>query len=241
MTVRCSDGQSEDTEVFPLQIINKPVTNYVPRINDIDDQIFDVGVPAEYIVHATDPDSYIRTYTQDGIILDFRDDQENLTWRAWLSGVPNYQYGPWTESLIDPMTGVISFTPMFEGVYRLFVQCRDPQGLTASIFFDLYCTNPNTWLNHAPLYLGGMDPHPHVMRAGELYRITNLDFGDPDHEPLYYSCNLGAIGMDTDGNVVWEFQTMYPGDYLVEVVGYDTRGGYVVYSEPIQVTPWWSI
>ncbi|MGA1867560.1 MAG: hypothetical protein ACMUJM_03325 [bacterium] len=241
VTVRCSDGLSEDTEVFPLQIINNAVTNYVPHINDIDDQMFDVGVPAEYIVHATDPDSYIRTYTQDGIILDFRDDQENLVWRAWLDGVPNYQYGPWTETLIDPATGIISFTPMFEGVFRLFVECRDPQGLRASIYFDLYCTNPGSWLNHPPIYLGGMDPHPHVMRAGEVYRITNLDFGDPDGEPIYYSCNIGSIGIDTDGNVVWEFHTMYPGDYLIVLVGYDTRGGYVVYSEPLQVTPWWSI
>ena len=225
---------AEDIESFTLETVNYPVTNYPPVIEDVDDQIFEVGVQGTYQLNATDADSF--SISPAGV---FANDIANLVWEAYLSGYPSYQYGPYTEPLINQKTGLIQFTPVSEGVYEMVVTVRDPKGAEAYAAFNIYCVNPNTWLNHPPVMLGDWD-HPMIGQAGVPLTLDFSGIVDPDGEPLYYSCNIGAIGY-VDGVAVWTFNTNYPGTYLVEIVAYDTSGGYLVIPQEVIITPWWSI
>ena len=60
----------------------------------------------------------------------FDKDYDQLTYSATINGLPSYQYGPWQESLINPQTGLIQFTPQFEGFFKLTVTVRDKKGLS---------------------------------------------------------------------------------------------------------------
>jgi hypothetical protein len=225
---------AEDIESFLLETVNYPVTNYPPVIEDVDDQIFEVGVTGTYQLNATDADSF--SISPAGV---FANDIENLVWEAYLAGYPSYQYGPYTEPLINQKTGLVSFTPVSEGVYEMVVTVRDPKGAEAYASFNIFCVNPNTWLNHPPVMLGDWD-HPMIGQAGKPLTLDFSGIVDPDGEPLYYSCNIGAIGY-VDGVPIWTFNTNYPGTYLVEIVAYDTSGGYLVIPQEVVITPWWSI
>jgi hypothetical protein len=107
--------------------------------------------------------------------------------------------------------------------------------------FELYCVNSGTWLNHPPVMLGDWD-HPQVCRAGELVILdSEISVVDPDGDPVYYSCNIGSIGKDSSGNVVWSFQTQFPGFYVVYITAMDSRGAYTEISIDLDVEPWWSL
>jgi hypothetical protein len=234
ITVVASNGLAEDVEALTLITTNYPVTNYPPVIEDVDDQIFYLGMgPQHYQLNATDADSF--TFSS---AVQFADDMANLTWNATLNGLPTYAYGPWTDSLIDQKTGLVQFTPEFEGAYTMNVEVTDQDGAIAGAAFVIYCVNQGTWLNHPPVMLGDWD-HPMIGTAGETLTLVFDGIVDPDGEGLYYSCNIGSIGV-RDGNPVWEFQTSYPGNYQVEIVAYDTRGGYLVIPQEVIISPWWS-
>ena len=234
LTVVASNGLAEDVEALTLITTNYPVTNYPPVIEDVDDQIFYLGQGVQsYQLNATDADSF--TFSS---AVQFADDLAQHTWTAVLNGLPTYAYGPWTDSLIDRQTGLVSFTPEFEGAYEMVVEVADQDGAMAGAGFVIYCVNQGTWLNHPPVMLGDWD-HPMIGTAGETLTLIFDGIVDPDGEDLYYSCNIGSIGV-RGGNPVWEFQTMYPGNYLVEIVAYDTRGGYLVIPQEIIISPWWS-
>ncbi|MGA1825777.1 MAG: hypothetical protein ACMUIP_14065 [bacterium] len=234
VTVVCSDGLSEDVESFMIETVNYPVTNHPPIIEDVDDQIFYVdNGPQEYQLNATDADSF--TYSS---AVQFESDMQDLAWTAYLDGYPAYTYGPFTETLITQKSGLIRFDPQFEGAYEMMVTVRDPKGAEAYAAFTIYCVNRHTWLNHPPVMLGDWD-HPMIGKQGQELQLHFTDIVDPDDEPLYYSCNIGSIGY-VDGVPVWSFQTEYPGTYMLEIVAYDTRGGYLVIPQEIIITTWWS-
>jgi hypothetical protein len=234
ITVVASNGLAEDVEALTLITTNYPVTNYPPVIEDVDDQIFYVGQgPQSYQLNATDADSF--TFSS---AVQFANDIENITWNAVLNGLPTYAYGPWTDSLIDQKTGLVEFTPEFEGAYEMVVEVTDQDGAVAGAGFVIYCVEQGTWLNHPPVMLGDWD-HPMIGTAGETLTLVFDGIVDPDGEDFYFSCNIGSIGV-RDGNPVWEFQTSYPGNYLVEIVAYDTRGGYLVIPQEVIISPWWS-
>ena len=235
LTVVASNGMSEDVEALSIITTNYPVTNYPPVIEDVDDQIFYIGQgPQTYQVNATDADSF--TINAAGQLAA---DMDQIIWAATLNGLPSYAYGPWTESLISQKTGLVTMEPEFEGVYEMIVSVRDQDGAEATAIFTVNAVNTATWLNHAPILLRDWE-HPMLGYAGAPLTLDLSDVVDPDGEALYFSCNIGTIGV-RGGTQVWEFQTMYPGTYMVEIVAYDTRGGFIVIPQEVIISPWWSM
>jgi len=241
VTVRVQDSNGRtDLETFPISVTNYPVTNHPPKLENVDEQGIAVGETYRYQMVATDQD----WFGPDG---SFIADQLNLTWRATLGGSPAYNYGPWSESIINPYTGEITFTPQFEGVSHIIVTVTDSRGLSATGYFDILTTSPGTWLNHPPYIMGDFnDAAPLVIKAGQLFILgpPMLDFHDPDGDELYYSCNIGSIAVckDDDGipRAYWTFQTELPGFYVVQITAFDQRGGWTQSEFPIEVQPWWS-
>jgi hypothetical protein len=221
VTARVSDGIVTDKETFPVSVVNYPVTNNPPVINDVDDQIFYVGMPGAYRIVAIDPDMQ---------------DMGSLTYHATLNGLPSYQYGPWMNQIIGPCTGVLSFTPQFEGALDCIVTVTDPRGMIAVCEITIFCVNQGTWMNHPPIILGDLDS-PQTIRAGEKFIADEMDFQDPDGDKMYWSCNVGSVG----NNGIYTFQTMYPGYYLVQITAYDIRGGAATTEFVLHVRPWWSM
>jgi hypothetical protein len=221
VTARVSDGICTDKETFPVSVVNYPVTNHPPIINDVDDQIFYVGMQNGYKILAIDPDPQ---------------DMLSLTYTATLDGVPSYQYGPWMNQIINPSNGVVSFVPQFEGALDCIITVRDPRGMSAVCAITIFCVNQGTWFNHPPIILGDLDS-PQTIRAGEMFVADEMDFQDPDGDKMYWSCNVGSVG----NNGVYTFQTMFPGYYMVQITAYDIRGGAATTEFVIHVRPWWSM
>ncbi len=221
VTARVSDGIVTDKETFPISVVNYPVTNYPPIINDVDDQIFYVSEGNGYRILALDPDIQ---------------DMAGLTYHATLNGLPNYQVGPWMNQIIGPTTGVISFVPQFEGALDCIVTVTDPRGMNAVCQITIFCVNRGTWFNHPPIVLGDLDS-PQTIRAGEMFIANEMNFQDPDGDKMYWSCNVGSVG----NNGIYTFQTQFPGYYLVQITAYDIRGGAATTEFVIHVRPWWSM
>jgi len=221
VTARVSDGVCTDKETFPISIVNYPVTNHPPIINDVDDQIFYVQEGNGYRILAIDPDIQ---------------DMGGLTYHATLNGLPNYQVGPWMNQIIGPTSGVISFVPQFEGALDCTVTVQDPRGMYAVCQITIFCVNRGTWFNHPPIILGDLDS-PQTIRAGEKFIANEMDFQDPDGDKMYWSCNVGSVG----NNGVYTFQTQFPGYYMVQITAYDIRGGAATTEFVIHVRPWWSM
>jgi hypothetical protein len=222
VTCRVSDGLATDMETFPISVVNYPVTNVPPLIEQLEDQFFQVGTQSFYQITATDPDP--------------QDMAGGLTYQATLNGLSSYQYGPWMNQIINPITGLITLTPQFDATMTCIVTVTDPRGAQAVGHFNIFCVNPGTWLNHAPAVLEVIES-PQVCRAGQRFTISDLRIADPDGESLYYSCNVGSVG----ANGIWTFQSEYPGEYLVQITAYDIVGGAVTQQFVLQVMPWWSI
>jgi hypothetical protein len=221
VTARVSDGVVTDKETFPVSVVNYPVTNNPPIINDVDDQIFYVGMQNGYRILALDPDLQ---------------DMGGLTYHATLNGLPSYQYGPWMNQIIGPCTGVLSFAPQFEGALDCIVTVTDPRGMFAVCEITIFCVNQGTWFNHPPIILGDLDS-PQTIRAGEKFVADEMAFEDPDGDKMYWSCNIGSVG----NNGIYTFQTQFPGYYLVQITAYDIRGGAATTEFVIHVRPWWSL
>ena len=166
---------------------------------------------------------------------------DGLTWGLTINGLPNYQYGPWIEQIINPCSGLIAWVPKFEGSYNAVVSCADARGGTAFGEITIFCVNRGTWLNHPPIILG-QPTQPVVIKAGEefILHTPNFSVEDPDGDQIYASCNIGSCGRSPDGSFIWTFQSNFPGSYMVEIVFYDIRGGYAIMEFFVDVKPWWS-
>jgi len=173
--------------------------------------------------------------------IQIRNDQDTLVYRMILNGMPSYQYGPWIQDMIDPSSGLIRFTPKFEGCYFPLITCTDSRGAIGFEDFPLLIVNRGTWLNHPP-FIGGAPTRPIVVKAGEEVMVGSPDFivTDPDGDQLYASCNIGSVGQTADGGFMWTFQSNFPGTYNLEVMFYDIRGGYAIMRLFVEVVPWWS-
>jgi hypothetical protein len=257
VTIEVSDGKREDVRTIPISVVNYPVENYSPVVQlNVSPFIFYVDQHNEYLIKFVDPDCYIFSlaHLQGGVpatshvpgwpINDWsqiRRDQDALFYRMTLDGMISYQYGPWIEDMIDPHSGLISFTPKFEGLYRVVISSTDDRGTVGMGTFRLLCVNKGTWLNHPPFIT--IKPNiPVVVRAGEEVIIVSPDFivTDPDGDQMYATCNIGSVGQTADGGFMWTFQTNFPGAYMVEIIWYDIRGGYAIMRLLVEVKPWWS-
>jgi hypothetical protein len=248
LTLEVTNGRHSDYETFPISVVNYPVENYPPYIEDVDDQIFYVGEQNAYVVGAIDPDCFIFDMSQQPATThrpayfgEFRTDMDSIFWQFTLNGLPSYQYGPWMESMINTSSGIVSFVPKFEGAYDAVMVATDNRGASSVAEFTIFCVQRGTWLNHPPIVLGDWD-HPQVVKAGEELILTTTEWSvvDPDGDELYYSCNIGSCGTLADGSFVWTFQTNFPGFYTAEIVVYDIRGGYAIVTVDVEVKPWWS-
>ncbi|MEW6382215.1 MAG: hypothetical protein AB1611_21845 [bacterium] len=265
ITVRVSDRMGlSDVEVFPITVVNYPVVNHPPRLEELEDDFYLLGSSQPY-------EKYFVCYDQDN-----QPDQNgksdstgvgtfwgNVTYTAFIDGMPYYGYGPYQEDLIhDPTTPYISFHPQFEGVHRIVVIARDTRGLSSVGEYTLVVANPGSWLNHPPV-LGEDIDSPQVALAGQLFSIP-VEFYDPDIEPLYYSCNIGMVTelsgkgiqdqLNADqslsgeaayglyrGGAVFSFLTYFPGLYQVQITAYDTHGAWSTAHFTLDVQPWWSL
>ena len=209
VTVRVTDGLLSDVETFPLSVVNYPVAgmNHPPLLEELNTSVAHVGEAFYYPVLARDPDNDIITYS------------------ATINGLPSYQFGPWSYNLINPYTGEINFTPLFEGEFDIVITVRDSRGMSAQGGLHLVVSNPGTWLNHPPV-LATHIQNPQVAKAGVTF-TTQIEFIDPDGEKLNYSCNIGSVTERTDGRqgAVFSFLTNFPGQYSVKIIAYDERGG----------------
>jgi hypothetical protein len=225
VTCRVSDHPMyglTDEETFPVSVVNYDVTNHPPLIEQLEDQFFSVGETSVYQITATDPD------LQYG-------DMMGLSYRATLNGLASYSYGPWSEPIINQNTGTISLTPQFEGALTCVVTVTDPRGMSAVGHFTIFCVYPGGFYNHAPAVLKIIQS-PQVVKAGQLFILKELNIKDPDGQPLYYSCNIGAVG----SNGIYTFQSEFPGEYLVQITAYDMLGGAVTQQFMLEVLPWWA-
>jgi hypothetical protein len=250
LTIEVTNGKVSDMETFPISVVNYPVENHPPYIEDVDDQIFYVDQSNSYAVGAIDPDCTIFSLSNNpatthipGIPLSdqYRKDMDSMFWSLVLNGLPSYQYGPWIEQIINPGSGLISWIPKFEGVYNAIISCSDSLGSTSFNEFTIFAVTRGTWLNHPPVIIRDWD-HPQVVNAGETIYLTTPTFEieDPDGDRLYFSCNIGSCGTTPNGDFYWTFNTYYPGLYKVEIMAFDIRGGYAVITIDLDVKPWWS-
>jgi len=267
VTLEVTDGFNSDIQTFPISVVNYPVENYPPVIQqDIDDQVFYVGATEpifnKYPITFFDPDcsifsmaqfegrepatSHVPGWPYNEISpyappQKIRTDQDRLIYRMILNNLPSYQYGPWIDTIIDPHSGLIRFTPKFEGAYPTKVICTDDRGASAFGEITIFCINKGTWLNHPPI-LTDIPTVPQVTRAGKefILHAPNFFVVDPDGDELYASCNIGSCGRSQDGAFIWTFQSNFPGLYNVEIIFYDIRGGYAIMSFQVEVKPWWS-
>jgi len=249
VTIEVTNGVHSDVRTFPISVVNYPVENYPPVVQlDIYDQIFYVGEVGKYAITFIDPDCFVfsmsgspATSHTPAAFGMFRTDMDDLYFRASINGLPSYQYGPWIEKIIDPGSGLISWTPKFEGANQIIVSCTDNRGATAFSEIVIFAVQSGTWLNHPPLIFGG-PTQPVVIKAGEevILHTPNFAVKDPDGDELYASCNIGSCGRDANGNFIWTFHSNFPGSYLVEIIFYDIRGGYAVMEFFLDVNPWWS-
>ena len=230
VTCRVSDGTATDSKTFPISVVNYPVTNQPPIIEKVEDQVFEVGIPNYYQIVAHDPDL---------------EDMLYLTYHATLNGLSYNTYGPWSppwwyHEPIDPITGLITYTPTYEHTFDCTVTVHDPRGMFSVCEFTIHCKifdkYPGTWFNHPPVIINEFDS-PQTIRAGEMFIADKMDFWDPDGDKMFWSCNIGSVG----DNGVYTFQSMFPGDYLVQITAYDIRGGMATTEFVINVTPWWSL
>jgi hypothetical protein len=249
LTIEVTNGVHSDVRTFPISVVNYPVENYPPVLQlNIEDQIFYVGEVGEYLVNFIDPDCFIfsmspapATTHTPAIAGSFRTDMDGLIWGLTINGLPNYQYGPWIEQIINPSSGLISWVPKFEGAYDTIISCADARGGTAFGEITIFSVNRGTWLNHPPIILS-QPTEPVVIKAGEEFILHTPNFAveDPDGDQIYASCNIGTCGRGPSGDFIWKFQSNFPGSYLVEIIFYDIRGGYAILNFFLDVKPWWT-
>ena len=177
VTCRVEDGLAADMETFPVSVVNYPVTNLPPLIEQLEDRFFRVGETSAYQITATDP--------------DYADMVNGLTFKATLNGLPSYQYGPWMEQIINPITGTISLTPQFEATMTCIVTVTDPRGAQAVGHFNIFCVNPVHGSIIHLQYWKSSNPR-RLSKLAQLFTISDLHVADPDNQQsvllLQYRC-----------------------------------------------------
>ena len=113
---------------------------------------------------------------------------------------------------------------------------ENPSSFLRSSYFNINASG--SWLNHSPVPVY-TPTSPMVMKAGQTSTF-NYWVIDPDADQLYSSSNFGSTGQYANGSLGWSFSPNFPGQYLMETVVYDERGGFALMRSPVYVKPWWS-
>ena len=216
LTATVHDHYNSDAIVFPLSVVNYPIGNNPPVIQRIPKFIGHVGEPFSYQVKVFDKD------------------RDRITYSATVNGLPDYQLGPWQQSIINPRTGLIQFTPQLEGNLKIVITVQDEKGAICQIGKKMIVVNQGSWFNHSPS--GTKIYSPQLARAGELFTLVT-SIADPDEDKLYYSTNIGSISSDG----VFSFMTHAPGQYNVVITACDIYGGCAHLKFILDVEPWWGM
>jgi len=219
LTVTVSDGVTNDITMFSLSVINYSIQNNPPVIQRS-------GMLSRFVAYVGEKFTYN--------IKAFDKDNDQLTYSATINDLPSYQYGPWQENLVNAQTGMVEFTPKFEGFFELTLTVRDAKGAIVQNVKDLTVANRGSWLNHPAVRVVNISS-PQIVRPGELYTVAT-GFVDPDGDDLYYSTNIGAVTPDG----AFSFLTYFPGQYWISIIAYDIRGGKAYQDFLLDVQPWWS-
>ncbi|MCL6584341.1 MAG: hypothetical protein K6U11_11975 [bacterium] len=199
ITATVRDKYNSDVNVFPLSVVNYHISNHPPVIQRM----------GKFVGYVDEPFTYqVKVFDQD---------RDQLTYSAIIDGLPNYQYGPWQESIINPHTGLIQFTPRFEGDFRIEITVQDEKGAIAKIKKKMTVVNRGSWFNHPPR--GTKIYSPQLARAGTLFTLVT-SISDPDGDKLYYSTNIGTISSEG----VYSILTYFPGQYKVIICACDIYG-----------------
>ncbi|MGA1841129.1 MAG: hypothetical protein ACMUIU_10940 [bacterium] len=113
---------------------------------------------------------------------------------------------------------------------------QNPASFLRSSDFNL--SSMSGWLNHPPVPVYS-PTSPMVIKAGQSSSF-NYWVIDPDADQLYSSSSFGSTGQYMNRSLGWSFSPNFPGQYLMEAVVYEERGGFAVMRSPVYVKPWWS-
>ncbi|MCB2153807.1 VCBS repeat-containing protein [bacterium] len=193
----------------PVEVrLHSTTGNNAPRIVSVPLERGRVGLPYEYIVQAVD------------------DDGDAL----------NYEL---TESppgvFIDAGTGRIAFTPVdgHLGANRVGILVTDGNGGSDVQTFYLLVDN---WMarNGAPLFDTAADTTAVI---NEEY-VYDADATDPDEDAVLFALGRAPAGMALDraeGRLQWLVTESDVGDYPVDLVAYDGRGGVTTQTFTLEV------
>ena len=108
VTCRVSDGMVTDKETFPVSVVNYPVTNFPPMLDDLEDQIF-------YVNEAPDIEKGINVYQVRASDHDLQD-MFNLTYHCTFGGWPPmiFQYISCRQRSPMNSKGLLILTPYQE-------------------------------------------------------------------------------------------------------------------------------
>jgi hypothetical protein len=142
------------------------------------------------------------------------------------------------QSIIPSSNLLTSFNQgnYFQNYTQNMYNYQNPSSFLRSSNFNI--NTSGGWLNHPPVPIYS-PTRPMVMKAGQSSTF-NFWVMDPDADQLYSSSNFGSTGRYMNGILGWNFSPNFPGQYLMESVAYDERGGFAVMRSPVYVKSWWS-
>ncbi|MFN0054206.1 MAG: putative Ig domain-containing protein [Planctomycetales bacterium] len=124
---------------------------------------------------------------------------------------------------IDPQSGAVSWTPSANqvGTQRVTVAAVDPSGAGGTQSFEIAVAD-----NNRPPTISSTAPN--TLTAGLLYRY-DVQFSDPDGDPLTLALNQGPAGMTLDalGRLRWQTDKDDAGTHRVKLTVADNRGGFI--------------
>ena len=180
ITLRVNDTHGKSDR----RTMNLTVRNYLgtvdkpPSIPAIPDQTAVEAEPFTLTINATDPE------LEDGDSISYSDSSPLF--------------------VIDPMSGVISFTPnsLNVGSHKVTITAEDQDGLTASASFKLIILRKN-----APPNITLVKPKPGTKALVDRDVFLSADATDPDGDALTYIWREGAYTLGTGSGILATFNT----------------------------------
>ncbi|MCY2987768.1 MAG: putative Ig domain-containing protein [Planctomycetota bacterium] len=187
------DGQGGiDSQAYTLNV-GQTTVNRPPLITSTPVYKASVGRPYQYTVTATDPEAQPITYS-----LDLKPDGMS----------------------IDPVTGVITWTPTPVDPPTVTVVATDPAGALGKQTFVL-----TVRANQTPQIT---KPSDRSISAGVSFR-DDVRASDPDGDPITFQLDSGPAGLTMDewGRIAWTPAPLQPGENSYDVfVSFTARDSY---------------
>jgi RHS repeat-associated protein len=195
-----SDGSLDSVPDTVVVTAEEASSNLPPVINSVPITLATVGVAYSYDVNATDPENDALTYS---LIL------------------------PPNSMTIDPVSGMIRWTPGNVGSVAVTVQVSDDQGGSTSQSFSINVAAANL--------------PPVITSTPEIDAETGIAYSysvaaiDPDDDPITFKLNQSPTGMTISPSGVVDWLPDTPGTYSVSISVTDSRGNDATQSFSILV------